>query len=409
MSYFSPSDTLLKIVEDYPETVAVFVSNGFSQMSDKEKRAKFASTISLQNALLLKQLDLKIFSKLLNEAIDQKKGKGVDATLVEAQKQEEGDILNVVGLLPCPVRLPLLEEFNQFNEEFKESYKVHINHELKAASMGLDWVQENIDGVEDPGKLPDLFLSAGFDMFFDEKKIGKFKKQGVFEDTTGLDTFNPEFEEIGLKDPAGHYGMIGVVPAVFLINLEELGDLEMPRSWEDILKPEFERRVSLPVGDFDLFNGILLNIHKLYGDEGVRKLGRSLLASMHPSQMVKSNRLKENKPIVTIMPYFFTKMVKEGGGMAAVWPEDGAIISPIFMLSKKDKIDKLQPVIDFFASKKVGEVLAHNGLFPSVNPEVDNRIDRKNKYMWLGWDYIYSNDIAALISHCEKTFEEEAA
>ena len=163
------------------------------------------------------------------------------------------------------------------------------------------------------------------------------------------------------------------------------------------------------MGDFDLFNGILLNIHKLYGDEGVRKLGRSLLASMHPSQMVKSDRMKENKPIVTIMPYFFTKMVKEGGTMAAVWPEDGAIISPIFMLSKKDKIDKLQPLIDFFASKVVGEVLSHNGLFPSVNPEVDNRIERSNKYMWLGWDYIYSNDIAALIEHCEKTFDEEAA
>ena len=182
---------------------------------------------------------MKIFSKLLNEAIDQKKGKGVDATLVQAEKQESGETLDVVGLLPCPVRLPLLEEFNKFHEDYKKSHKVHINQELKAASMGLDWVQENIDGVEDAAGLPDLFLSAGFDMFFDEKKIGKFKKQGVFEDTSGLDSFNPEFEEIGLKDPAGHYGMIAVVPAVFLINLEELGDLEQPKSWEDILKPEF--------------------------------------------------------------------------------------------------------------------------------------------------------------------------
>jgi ABC-type Fe3+ transport system substrate-binding protein len=181
---------------------------------------------------------------------------------------------------------------------------------------------------------------------------------------------------------------------------------EVPKSWKDILKPEFEKRVSLPVGDFDLFNGILLNIHKHYGDEGVKKLGRSLLESMHPSQMVKSDRKKENKPIVTIMPYFFTKMVKEGGPMSAIWPEDGAIVSPIFMLSKKEKIDKLQPVIDFFASLEVGKILSHSGLFPSVHPDLDNNIPAKNKFMWLEWDYIYNNDISKLIKHCEKLFNE---
>jgi len=405
MNYFRSEDTLYKIIEDYPETIPVFVSNGFPQMQDREKREKFARTISLESALMLKQLDLKIFSKLLEEAIDQHNG-SVDATLNQAEKSEDSEALNIVGLLPCPVRLPLLEQFNEFNNNYKKNHNIHINHELKAASMGLDWVRENIDGVEDPEKLPDLFISAGFDMFFDEQKIGKFKKAGIFEDTTGLDSFNSLFEGLDLKDPRGHYGVISVVPAVFLINTEELGDRRVPQSWEDVLSPEFEKRVSLPVGDFDLFNAILLNIHKNYGDEGVRRLGRSLLEAMHPSQMVKSNRSKNAKPIGTIMPYFFTKMVKEGGGMQAVWPSDGAVISPIFMLSKKQKIEKLQPVIDFFASQGVGEVLAHSGLFPSVHPEVDNRIDSQKKFMWLGWDYIYSQDIASLISHCESVFNQ---
>lgn len=171
------------------------------------------------------------------------------------------------------------------------------------------------------------------------------------------------------------------------------------------MKPEFENKVSLPVGDFDLFNGILLNIFKNYGDEGVVKLGRSLLESLHPSQMVKSEKKRDNRPIVTIMPYFFTKMVKENSTMKAVWPEDGAIISPIFMLTKGNSKSQLQPVVDFLASKQVGQVLAHSGLFPSVHPNVDNRIAVGNKFMWLGWDYIYSHDISATIRHCEKLFQ----
>ena len=405
MKYFDENSTLLEIVEKYPETIPVFTSNGFSQMDDEEQRAKYAKSISLKMALMLKQLDIRIFSNLLTEAIEQK-DTNIDATLATNVKSADSEALDIVGLLPCPVRIPLLEQFNNFVKEFTVETGVGVNYELKAASMGLDWVEKNIVGISDAKELPDLFISAGFDMFFDEEMIGKFKRENVFEDTTKLPKFNPLFEELKLKDPQNHYAMIGVVPAVFLINQTELGDRPIPKTWADIMKPEFEKRVSLPVGDFDLFNGILLNIHKKYGDEGVKKLGRSLLESMHPSQMVKSNRKKENRPIITIMPYFFTKMVKNGGPMIAVWPEDGAIVSPIFMLSKKEKIEKLQPVIDFFASKKVGEILSHSGLFPSVHPEVDNRIPNENKFMWLGWDYIYQNEISKLIKHCEMLFED---
>lgn len=56
--------------------------------------------------------------------------------------------------------------------------------------------------------------------------------------------------------------MLGVVPAVFLVNKNMLGDREMPKSWADLLKPEFRKSVSLPISDFDLFNSILININK---------------------------------------------------------------------------------------------------------------------------------------------------
>jgi hypothetical protein len=179
-------------VEKYPQTIPVFTSNGFSQMDDAEKREQFAKSISLKMALMLKQLDVKIFSNLLIEAIEQE-DKNADATLAADKKSESKDALNVVGLLPCPVRIPLLEQFNNFTKEYTEKYKTEINHELKAASMGLEWVENNIKGIENADELPDLFISAGFDMFFDEDMIGKFKRAGVFEDTTKFEKFNSLF------------------------------------------------------------------------------------------------------------------------------------------------------------------------------------------------------------------------
>jgi ABC-type Fe3+ transport system substrate-binding protein len=405
--YFSLDDTLWTITEKYPETIPVFVSQGFNQMGDSTKRKAFGGAVSLKTALTLKMLNIETFSSALVELIEQERNLA-DASLKTAPGKKSQDALRVEGLLPCPIRIPLMEQMENFAAKYKTTYNQDIQYDLKAASMGLDWLKELVIKEEDPEKLPDIFISAGFDLFFEKDLMGKFQRKDVFSDSTGFEKLNPLFDndQISLKDPAGHYSMIGVVPAIFLVNTEELQGRSIPKTWKDILEPEFEKSISLPIGDFDLFNAILLHLYKNYGEESIDKLGRSLMQSMHPSQMVKSDRKKSEKPVVTIMPYFFTKMVKEGGPMTAIWPQDGAIISPIFMLTKKSKIDKLQPIIDFFASREVGEILAHKGLFPSIHPEVDNRIPEENRFMWLGWDYIYNHDIGELIDTCSSIFND---
>ena len=403
--YFSLKDTLFDITEKYPQTIPVFISNGFPQMGDEAKRSDFGKKINLETALTFQKRDADSFSKLLITAIE---GLGdEDVTLSESRASGSSKKLKIAGLLPCPVRIPLMEAFKSFSEVYTGKTGIELDYELKAASMGVEWIDDNLNDITDPSGIPDLFISAGFDLFFDEEKIGKFKKNGVFRDLVSGLKMNSSFDGYDLKDPREHYSMIGVVPAVFLVNLKDLGDREIPRTWEDILKKEFENSVSLPVGDFDLFNGMLLNIHKRFGDEGVRKLGRSLLESLHPSQMVKSDKRTVNRPVVTILPYFFTKTVREGSTMTAVWPEDGAIISPLFMLAKSAKAEELQEVVDFFASREVGEILSHQGLFPSTNPDVDNRLGKDKLFSWLGWGYIYSTDIAGTIKKCEKLFEGE--
>ncbi len=403
-NYVSKADSLYEITNRYPETTDLFISIGFENMSDEKQRETVGKMITLETALKMKKINLEVFIENLEDAINHHK-----AIQDEADKGTNKDAnVKIEGILPCPVRIPLMEGFTKWMEDTGKNLGIKIDYELKAASMGVDWLKESLEKADHPDVLADVFISAGFDLFFDKHLIGKFKEKGVFEDITGFEHYNKDFENenIVLKDPDNSYSMIGVVPAVFLVNTEELNGRSVPTSWEDILKPEFENCVSLPIGDFDLFNAILLNIHYKYGEEGVRKLGKSLLKSMHPSEMVKSHRKKYDKPVVTIMPYFFTKMTKRGGPMTAVWPADGAIISPIFLLAKKDKKELLKPVVDFFASKEVGEILSHNGKFPSVNPDVDNMISNDHRYMWLGWDYIKSHDIGALIEKCEKIFNE---
>jgi ABC-type Fe3+ transport system substrate-binding protein len=63
-------------------------------------------------------------------------------------------------------------------------------------------------------------------------------------------------------------------------------------------------------------------------------------------------------------------------------------------------------VVDFFASREIGDVLANQGLFPSTHPEVENNLRKNSPFMWLGWDYISANDLSELIAHCESLFNE---
>ena len=395
--------TIKELLEQHPETLEVLLANGFENLKDPKVLAGVGGFLKLERAALTKNYDLDNFLGLLQQKVDEKHNQ-VDVTMKQTQ-QEQSEI-NISGLLPCPVRLPLLEGFDRFIEQYTRESGVTVSYKFEAASLGSAWMDEHIQTVTASDQLPDIFVSAGFETFFDPDTIGRFKEQGVFADLTG-EAVNRSFEGLELKDPKGHYGLISVVPSAFMVNHDELGDLPVPRTWADTLKPEFEQKVALPVGDFDLFNAILLTIHKMYGDEGVKKLGRCMLKSMHPAQMIKNaQRVAEEKPPVTIIPYFFSRMAGMVKSLEIVWPEDGAIISPIFMLAKADKKEKLQPIADFLCSKEVGEILTNRGLFPALNPAVENQLPEQHPWQWVGWDYLYSHDIAAQIRYTVGLFED---
>ena len=66
----------------------------------------------------------------------------------------------------------------------------------------------------------------------------------------------------------------------------------------------------------------------------------------------------------------------------------------------------LNQIAEFLASPAVGVILSHKGLFPSLHPAVDNRLNFDHPWKWVGGGYIYQNDIGALIRHTNQVFED---
>lgn len=400
--------TVLEVTEKYPATIQALVDSGFPKMKDAAARKVQGKALTLKAAASLRKMDASKLVDKLMAAAQADAAPVADVTLAQKEELElrpDGDI-RLSGLLPCPVRIPLLEAVAALAHRYRDEQGKTLGYSLQAASVGIDGLASQLAAVKGPDDLPEVFVSAGFESFFDHGSINKFKNEGIFTDVAPAGQ-NASFGDLKLRDPDGHFTMLGVVPAVFLVNGPALGDLPEPRSWEDLLKPIYEKRVALPVGDFDLFNGLLLNMHKRFGDDGVTALGRSMVANLHPSQTVGRFAGKaQTQPAISIVPYFFSRMTMGSKAIRVVWPEDGAVICPIFMLVKASAKQQASLITDMMLSQEMGEILAHRGLFPVLNPQVDNRLPEGAGFSWLGWDYIQDNDLGELIPALNKLFND---
>ncbi|PID82915.1 MAG: iron ABC transporter substrate-binding protein [Clostridiales bacterium] len=358
---------------------------------------KLGNILSLKDLLSQKGFDIDEYEKKIN--LIKTNSHKFDVTLntdITNAIKVDADVV-VKGILPCPVRVPLMEKIAKFKNENKDYFKT-VSMQLNPASMGLDWLKESLSS-NDENDIPDLFVSAGFDVFFDKKYIGKFVDREIFEDMSS----QKEYAEIfaSLKDPKSAYSVMAVVPAVFIVNEKKLNGRKFPNSWEDLLSSDFEDSVALPLHDFDLFNAVLLGIYKLYGEEGIVRLAKNFKVNLHPSQMIKTAR-ENNDIAISVMPYFFTNMAKSP--LKSVWPLEGAIISPIFLLAKKSKRDKVKPLVDLFTGDDIANILANGGFFPSVNKNVQNRLFGNETFVFPGWEFLNDSNPDAKLKELVEIF-----
>jgi ABC-type Fe3+ transport system substrate-binding protein len=400
-----PQMTILEVTEQYPSTILVFMESGFPKIGDPERRKAQGRALTIEAAAKLRQLDLRELLQKLAEAADRDREQA-DVTLGGTEEMTllpPGDV-RLSGLLPCPVRLPVLEAVQKLADRLLREQGQRLGWSLSAAAVGADGLNQAIARAESEEDLPEVFISAGFESFFDHRTFRRFRQSATFVDLAPPGQ-NAAFGDLALRDPERRFTMLGVVPAVFLINRNLLGEDPAPRTWEDILHPRFAGRLALPVGDFDLFNGLLLTLFQRFGEDAIRALARNMLAARHPAETVgRFSSRQAEQPAVSIIPYFFSKMTLRSQVIQVVWPEDGAIVSPIFMLVKRSALPLAGEVANLFLSREMGEIIAHRGLMPVLHPEVDNRLPPGSRFRFVGWDFIRDMDFGALIPELGQIF-----
>ncbi len=68
---------------------------------------------------------------------------------------------------------------------------------------------------------------------------------------------------------------------------------------------------------------------------------------------------------------------------------------PLVATIKKDSTKKEKDLMTHILGKECGEIMITQGKFPSSNVDVNNELP--GPLWWIGWDYLYENDMIALI------------
>jgi len=390
------NENLQQIAEMGPELVSIFEKYGLGSYFKAENLTKIGKFMRLSTLLAAKKIENEQFLALLNRSIADVQP---DYATVAMHLQEN---LHFSAMLPCGIRNPFKEYFDGRVLDYPDAFahlnyliEGNVNHELSYYPL-LDTI-ENID------ELPDIIMASDVNNFFHRPFIEKFVEKGIFQAYAPY-VPNAYLEKDGFADPSGNFTMYTANMLVMAVDKKRLGRRAMPASWGDLLDSSLENEIVMRGEDNFFCNAVMLPFYKEAGFGAIRIMARNIKSGMHPSEMVKlAGSGKPDAGCIYIMPYFFAKKIKSKD-VEIVWPSDGAIASPVFMLAKKNKIAKHKAMLDFLLGKEMNEMLCGRH-FPSIHPDVSNS-EFPEPVKWLGWDFLASHDIGKLKSDIRDVFME---
>jgi len=391
--------TLDNILIRHPETLPVFVNAGLEMVVDEGLRMSFGTVVTLRTLLTARNINADLFCRQLGEAIAE-----AARTARKQAVPEAGAPLNLFALLPCPVKVPIEEAFEAYLDNLPPEVRTSFTYCIEGnANHDVDYYAL-VDHFESIDDMPDIIVTPGFNSFFHRPFVERFIKPGLF---TSASTFagDRHLARLGVIDPHGQYTMLAMNLLVMVADHARLGDRPAPAAWNDLLEPAYRKSVAIRGNrDGSFCETLLLSIHKDHGENGVSRLGENVRYGWHPSQMVKAAATgSADAPAVSVMPYFFARHLRDRQGISIIWPEDGALVSPVTMLVKTGKREVLQPLIDFLTGAQVAGICA-GASFPAVHPAVDNGLPDDAVFKWIGWEYVKDNDIKSLLVGINATF-----
>ncbi len=377
--------TIASLLQRHPEVRPIFVAHGMETLVSDEGLRALAPFLTLGTALRSRLQAPAPFVRLLREAM-------VTEELLEAPGLKDirkAGELTLLALMPCGLKVPFGRVLGTFLEELKKERGLDITYAVEGNLNQELSYYPFVDTIETVEELPDIIVSADFNVFYTHRFMKRFVEPGHL---VGYGKVAPSraFAEASLEDEKGEYFLFGVNPLVIVADLEKSGDRPLPTCWADVLDPMWSRDITLR-GNADFFcHAVLLPLFKEGGADALLKLAPNVKQGLHPAQMVKLIDSGQGSALY-VMPEFFAHRVKNRDRIKIIWPTDGALASPVTLQVKRDKVEELKPLLDWLAGPELARALV-GARFPVPHADVEGEL-QDAPLKWVGWDWLRQNDL----------------
>jgi len=306
---------------------------------------------------------------------------------------------DVLGLLPCPIKVPVEIGFedmiNNLEHECDFKYLLEGN-----ANYEVMWMDES-SHIPLKEELPKIIISAGLNSFYRKDFRAKAIYEKYFKEVKEIEA---DVKENDLSDLEGNYYIMALNYLVMVVDLTKLNGRDIPNSWEELLNSPFKNEIAIRGKKGKYCETTLLAIYKDYGIDGIKKLSELVGYGGHPAEMVKNTgKGIKDAPTISVIPYFYAKLLKNNKNAKVIWPKDGAIISPVTLLVQRDISKNLESVVNYFISSEVREI-CKNASLPHPMDYLEYLRENNYKLNWIGWNFISNNDINKLLIELNSHF-----
>ncbi|MDD4169782.1 MAG: ABC transporter substrate-binding protein [Desulfotomaculaceae bacterium] len=274
------------------------------------------------------------------------------------------------------IQLPL-----NISRGIEEILRDHIETGREEYQREIDIVNSQMCGAEgETGPQADIMIGFTPDLAqqTDEYILGHMLS------APGRFPIRKELRDSGFVDPRGCFHTFGIVPFVMFYNPDYTVAAEIPRSWNELLEPQWKGRVIMP-GKEHMAPRVIRAVLKQQNPEQARAVDENITCSGMPPNVIEA--VKSGKFALGIANITFGR-ISESQKIKMFWPEDGLLCMPQVIAWSKDLDESMLKLGDFMLSPKVQNFLIQQAFYPAAPAAEPPEILRNNHAVlkWTGWD-----------------------
>ncbi|ADP69775.1 hypothetical protein Rvan_0493 [Rhodomicrobium vannielii ATCC 17100] len=293
----------------------------------------------------------------------------------------------------------LARPYPPLQREMRRSIHLLLRDEHRRSGLEAAWYvarvgpaqpYDDIAEATDPDTIPALISDPGLGGIARQPFVERWLDTGVFEQRQQVFA-RRDFTEAGFADPTGLFQVDGAGSWVILVDKTRLAGRPIPRSWEDLLHPQWQGDILSSGQNGVVLALLLVNLAQDFGLDGMRAFARNVREVRGGAAMARYVGTDDPRSAaICVLPNFWAHTVVRRDRSELVWPREGAYAPPILRLKKSETTPAANFIEAYITGREWAARMESARCF-SVRDDVPAE-PPGGALRWIGWERARSLD-----------------